>query len=743
MKIELSRLNKLLDSNLSIITIGDSKIPNIKWKQHQTVAPTKEEFHKYYNLVTTKGFGIVTGYNNLEVIDIDLKILPSLKLQQDFWNEYLGFLKDNIDDFEEKFVIYKTVNNGYHILYRCEKIGGNEKVAKLKDHVESIIETRGIGGYVFIYENKVSKKSYNQISEISIQDRDVLFECSKFYNHQTEEIKPDKKTTNTYIDSDIKIWDDYNDKVSVWDLIQDEFTVIRKLSDKILIRRNGAKSAHSGCIFTEKDCMWLFSTGTIYPNEKLLSPYAIYTYRYHNGNFSESAKDLYKKGYGSRIIKEVESLTNTVKINKDELIFPIDIFPIKIQNYLLECNKTLDSSIDYMGASLIWLLSVIIGNSFKIQVKNGWLESANVWISVVGKAGLGKTPSISNIIYPLTKVNNTEIKNYIKQYQKYEAFLELDKKEKENVEEIKKPFKTQFIVNDITQEALIELHEENKNSVGVFKDELAGWFKDMNKYRAGSDLEFWLSSWSNKGISLNRKTAKSSFVESPIIPVLGGIQPSILTQFFTEENKDNGFIDRMLTCYPELTIDLYNENEMPEEILTWYNDYIVTFYEVIKREAIRYNEDNEIKPNICYFSSDAKKEWKRIFNEITNTQNSDSENEYMKSMLPKQKSYLPRFAMIIHLFQYYDDKKADRQIITKDSILKAEKLSKYFINMAKKIKIDSAVIGDAKKIIVANKDKSNKEKCLEILKSNPDMSKKEIAELLGVSLQIVYKYLKA
>jgi len=62
--------------------------------------------------------------------------------------------------------------------------------------------------------------------------------------------------------------------------------------------------------------------------------------------------------------------------------------------------------------------------------------------------------------------------------------------------------------------------------------------------------------------------------------------------------------------------------------------------------------------------------------------------------------------------------------------------------MAKKIKIDSSEKNDAKKIIIKNENKSNKEKYLEIMKVNPDMSKKEIAELLNISLQMIYKYEK-
>ena len=112
----------------------------------------------------------------------------------------------------------------------------------------------------------------------------------------------------------------------------------------------------------------------------------------------------------------------------------IDIFPTDIQEYMLECNNTLDSSIDYMGCSMLWLLSVIVGNSIQIEVKKGWYEVCNVWIAIVGKAGLGKTPSINNIIYPLQKINSKRIKEYIKQYDKYEEYSKLSAEEQKQKE---------------------------------------------------------------------------------------------------------------------------------------------------------------------------------------------------------------------------------------------------------------------------------------------------------------------
>ena len=395
-----------------------------------------------------------------------------------------------------------------------------------------------------------------------------------------------------------------------------------------------------------------------------------------------------------------------------------------------------------MGCSLLWLISVCVGNSINIKVKNGWYEIATIWCAVVGKAGLGKTPSINNIIFPLNKINNKQIKDYIKNLEKYNFYESLSKKEKEEYEEVKKPIKTQFIADNITLEALVDLHQESPNAVGVFKDELAGWFKEMNQYRAGSDLEFWLSTWSGKSVNLNRLTRSGSFVDKPLIPVIGGIQPSILNSFYTEENKDNGFVDRMLLCYPDLQIEVYNEKEMDMNTIQWYSDSIISFYETIKH-ATQKDEDGNIKPLNAYFDSEAKKEWIRIFNEITSVQNSEDENEYMKSMLPKQKSYIPRFALLIHTFDsFFDVEGTNTLSITKESILKAEKLSKYFISMAKKIKIDSVQKNELKIVLNENKTKNKFEQFKALYQKDENLKKSEVAEMLGVSVQMIYKYIK-
>lgn len=741
--MEIHYLKKLAESGFSIIPCKEDKAPLGAWKKNQTTARTPQEVEQ----LSSAKYGIVTGYNNLEVIDIDLKVFSSLKEQKEFWDEYLGFLKDNIDDFDKKFVIKKTLNKGFHILYRCSEIVGNTKIAKLKGHTEALIESRGIGGMVIAYDDTLSTINYHQTQEITPEDRFILWTCSRTYNYIDEISLEPKKTTVEFQENEIPCWDDYNQKTDIFEIIGSDFQIVANHNKKYVIKRHGAGSPHSGYVYKEDNRMYLFSTGTIYPHEKQISPFIAYAWKYHNGDFSETAKDLYNKGFGSRLKSKIKALKESiyipekVNINIDDLVFPIDIFPKDIQTYLLECNSKLDSSIEYMGCSLVWLISVCIGNSIEMEVKKGWVENLSVWISVVGKAGLGKTPSISNIIFPLIKINAKEIKKFIKENEKYEYYSNLSKKEKDEHSEVFKPIKTQFIANDITLEALVDLHQESDNAVGVFKDELAGWLKDMNKYREGSDLEFWLSTWSGKSVNLNRLTRKGSFVEKPFIPVLGGIQPTIFNTFYTDENKDNGFMDRMLLCYPDLTIDKYNENEISDDILKWYKEIVISFYDTIK-SIIKRDEDGDIIPLTSKFSDDAKIEWMRIFNEMTDIQNNEEENEYLKSMFPKQKSYIPRFACIIHVFNDFFSEGGNSLLISKESVLKAEKLSKYFVATAKKIKVNSVEVSKIKNTITNNKGKNEKEKLKEIYKSNANFNRSETAELLGISKRSVFNWIK-
>lgn len=742
-KPDIQRCNRLFDDGFSLITVNSEKIPNIKWKEYQTSAMKKDTFENFYKLPNSHGVGIVCGYSDLEVIDVDLKVLSTVQERNSLWNEFLTMVKDNFPDFEEKIVIVKTRTYGFHLLYKCKKIEGNLKLAKLKGMKEAVFETRGTGGYVWIYDQFFQKNSYADVQYITEEEREILITICKMYDYkEPEQVKETKQVERQYFEADIKIWDDFNSKNKVIDLIGSEFTIIKRLSDKTVIKRNGATSPHSGYIFHDKDFLYLWSTGTQYEHQKALTAFDIYSIQKHNGDIKSTCKDLYHQGYGSRV-KPERIVSENLEVVPDIKItdFPIEIYPEFIQRYIFEVSSTINANIDFLGSGFLWALSLCVGNTVKIEIKKGWVEAATLWIALVGRAGVGKTHTIKSITFPLEKINGREIKRYSDQMLKYEQYMSLSAKEKKLVEEIKKPRKTKFIAEDITIEALSELHEANPNAIGILKDELVGWIKDMNKYREGSDLQKYLSCWSNGVLSSDRKTSGSSYVEKAFIPIIGGVQPSILTGVYTPENKDNGFIDRILLCYPEIQVERFNDKEMSEKLINEYDEFLSYLYDHIKIQLLKFDEFGNISPTILRLSDDAYPEWVRIFNKYTDMQNSDEENEYIKSVLPKMKSYVARFSLLLDILYMYSDNGSINEI-SKRSVLNAEKLGDYFILMAKKNKFQSMEHAEMVDAIRFSGKRTSFEQFQVLYSANPKLNKSKVAEQLNVSRQTINNWEK-
>jgi DNA-directed RNA polymerase specialized sigma subunit len=109
-------------------------------------------------------------------------------------------------------------------------------------------------------------------------------------------------------------------------------------------------------------------------------------------------------------------------------------------------------------------------------------------------------------------------------------------------------------------------------------------------------------------------------------------------------------------------------------------------------------------------------------------------------MYPKQKSYIPRFALLIHVFDEFFGVGGNSLLISKESILKAEKLSKYFIATAKKVKVNSVEVSNIK--TTAKAGKNNLEKLKLIYEENPDFNRSQTAELLGISRMQINNLLK-
>jgi len=167
-------------AGLATLPTKPDKSPDVKGTWKEGVKDLSQYKH---------GIGVICGNasQGLECIDFDNHFGDSQKVMAQFLT---GDVKKIYEKY--KLPIEKTLSGGFHLLYRCAVISGNQKLASRpkKDKndkwvPDTIIETRGEGGYFVIAPTegyKVVRNDILRIAKITPEEREVLLENARSFN---------------------------------------------------------------------------------------------------------------------------------------------------------------------------------------------------------------------------------------------------------------------------------------------------------------------------------------------------------------------------------------------------------------------------------------------------------------------------------------------------------------------------------------------------------------------------------
>ena len=298
--MEKNIFEMLLDKGISSIPVNADKKPLVSWKEFQNRLPSQEECKKWGSM-KKEGVAVICGAisGGLEVIDIDNKFDAASSI----YLNLISNLSNERPELYDKLVIEQSKNKGYHIIYRCKKFEGNQKLARQQDlqgNILTVIETRGEGGYCIIHPSKgydVIKNNILKVQEITEEERDYLFQLC----YQFNAIKEAKTTTN-YTKANTtenfegeKIGDLYNQKDDFIDiLLKHGWTIVKEENDKIHFKRPGKlEKGNSATFLKEPRLFYVFSSNALpFESEQSYSPFAVYSILECNGDFKEAVKQL-------------------------------------------------------------------------------------------------------------------------------------------------------------------------------------------------------------------------------------------------------------------------------------------------------------------------------------------------------------------------------------------------------------------------------------------------------------------
>jgi len=191
-----SAAEDLVLADFSILPVKDNKRPQLTtWTHLQKEIIPYDDVQSYFK--TAWGIGVICGEisGGLECIDFD----SHDKNIHEVFKKWAS--NTDVQDIiiRNKLYVEKSQSGGYHILYRYDDEGqrqGNLKLAAWSNG-ESMIETRGEGGYVIVAPTpgySLLRNSIIELRQITYDERQYLIEYCRSFNMVQSTKQPVEET---------------------------------------------------------------------------------------------------------------------------------------------------------------------------------------------------------------------------------------------------------------------------------------------------------------------------------------------------------------------------------------------------------------------------------------------------------------------------------------------------------------------------------------------------------------------
>ena len=289
---------KYIASGFSPIPIVDGeKRPTIKnWQQYAEEPMGLEEASRLFN--NTKSIGLVMGFDGIQCLDIDAKHFTS-----DEYERFCTQLDEEAPELRKKMIVQRTRSNGFHWIFKCDAIEGNQKLARNKKG-EVTFETRGRGGQIVAFPSqgyKIEGKITN-VTRITEQERDVLFRVARLMDEVTPIVVDEVKIQGDRQTDEHTPWGEFRESHTALDiLLQNSWRVVGESTKYVYMLRPGDTDAKtSGVIFKDSGLFWPFTTSTEFIAEQPYDSFQCYAVLNHNSNFHDASVEIAKLGYGKK-----------------------------------------------------------------------------------------------------------------------------------------------------------------------------------------------------------------------------------------------------------------------------------------------------------------------------------------------------------------------------------------------------------------------------------------------------------
>jgi hypothetical protein len=370
--------------------------------------------------------------------------------------------------------------------------------------------------------------------------------------------------------------------------------------------------------------------------------------------------------------------------------FPTDTLPAAARRFVEEGAEAIGCASDLLALPVLAVLSAGIGGSRVVEIKRSWREGATLFLAVVASPGEKKTPAANAARRPVLK----------RQAEKWQEFKAKKEEHEREMREWKarcrdarsagetepppppEPTMERTYADDTTVESLVGILEDNPRGVLIYKDELTGWVRSHDQYKAGgkgSDRQHWLSVWSNQAIVVDRKSRQGdpTYVERPWVSLVGGIQPAMLPEL--GGSMEDGLLDRFLFAYPKHSNTDLSDVEIGADTEVEY----AGLYAKLSSLQMVHDEIGQEAPNVVPMSQEARRLFKELHDEIGREMLEPGFPLRLQGVWAKARGYLARISLVLALSGSVEHDEPEQ--VEEEDVQNAARIVAYFKAHARRV----------------------------------------------------------
>ncbi len=372
-------------------------------------------------------------------------------------------------------------------------------------------------------------------------------------------------------------------------------------------------------------------------------------------------------------------LCNKINMEAESLAdsgFPLDVFPQKMQSVIIDMVLHGNFKVDYVAMSMLSAASAALGNTYRIHIKQDWDTNAAIYIILVGRPGMGKTPPLQLAYKPIREYERKLFDKFNIELDQYEAACAAKECDSKN---LKKPVLKRITLEDFTLEALVLEHYNNLRGIAINYDEILGLLANTDRYGKNPMLERLLSIWSGCPLENTRvKNDRPQRIEEPCVNIIGTTQTKRMKELMTSKFMDTGFLDRILIVYPKSNKIPHWQDE--DDCQVRQSNASRKWADIIgKIFELDYAKDagtGESHSHILYMDKVARSYYYDWWNRNVDAINAIEDDADVETRVMKYNTHVARLALLLQALRYACGE-SHLQSIEVDSIKGALRLNEY------------------------------------------------------------------